>query len=143
MPLQTTQITQSAIQQSTPPAPQEAQEEEAILEGNAEITAEKQEQKPLYQATVDDVTESTVEKETQQQRDGNSMLNSKSTRSEIPRLCTTPASRDQAACLSNTLLSAYQHALNLACQHTIFQAWHGPLLGYIRCMEGMEATGQG
>ena len=55
-------------------------------------------QKPLYQATVEDDTE-----------DGNSMLANKSTLSTEARLCTTPAFRDPAACLSIALL---------ACQHT-------------------------
>ena len=124
-----------ATQHSTPPAPQEAYEEEANLKANAEITAEKQEQeprqRPLYQATVEDDTEH-----------GNSILDTKSILSSFSCLCTTSFSGDSAACLSD-VLSAYQHALNLACQHTMFQAWHGPLLGYIRCMEGMEATGEG
>ena len=102
------------------------------MEENAEITAEKQ--APLYQATVEDITESTT-------KHGNSMAVSKSTLSTFPRLCTTRSSRDSAACLSNALLSAYQHTLNLAYQHTMFPAL--TTFGYIEYSEGMEATGQG
>ena len=65
---------------------------------------------------------------------GNSMLTTKSTLSTIPRLCTTPTSRDSAARLTNALLSAYQHAMSLILASQ---------LGYIRCIEGMEATGEG
>ena len=112
--------------QSTSPAPKEEIKQllqQAIAEENAEITVEKQVQKPLYQATVEDDTE-----------DDNSMLDNKSTLSTKARLCTAPASRDPAACLSKALLFASQHALILTL------AYH---FGYIRCMEGMEATGEG
>ena len=126
----TQQITQLATQQSTPPAPQEAHKDEANDKENAEITAEKQ--APLYQATVEDITESTMESTT---KDDNSMAVSKSTLSTFPRLCTTRSSGDSAACLSNARL--------LACQYTMFLAWHGLLPGYIEYSEGMEATGQG
>ena len=118
-------------QHSTPPAPHEAPKEEANSEENTEITAEKKEQKPLYQATVEDDTESIIESTT---KHGNSMPVGKSTLSTIPRLCTTLSSGDQAARLTNALLSAYQHAMSLILASQ---------LGYIRCMEGMEATGEG
>ena len=123
-----------ATQQSTPPAPQEANDEE-----NADITAEEQEQEPRqqlpYQATVEnaeDDAESTEEKQTKHQY-GSSKLSSdkpdsKTALSTIPRLC------DPATRLIGALL-AYQHAMLLA--------WHDSQFGYIRCMEGMEATGQG
>ena len=131
----TQQITQLATQQLTPPAPQEARKEEdkqplqqAIVEENAEITAEKQ--APLYQATVEDITESITESTT---KDGNSMAVSKSTLSTFPRLCTTPTSRDLAACLSNALLFAFQHTGFL----------NTTIPGYIEYSEDMEATGQG
>ncbi|KAM0796465.1 hypothetical protein BDR22DRAFT_825090 [Usnea florida] len=54
-----------------------------------------------------------------------------------------PSLRDHACAYFSNALFAYQHALNLAGQHTMFLAWHGPLHGYIRYMEGMEATGRG
>ena len=101
------------------------------MEGNAEITAEKQEQEPLYQATVEDDTETTAKSTT---KHGNSMLATKSTLSTISRLCTTSFSGDSAACLSSAFLIATQHAMSLILTSQI---------GYIRCMEGMEATGQG
>ena len=126
-----------ATQQSTPPAPRDAPKEEANLEENAEITAEKQEQEPLqplYQATVEDDTETHVK----------STPDSPSTLSTIPRLCTIPTSGDSAARLSNAPFSAYQYALHLAYQHTlILGLMINTPLGYIRYMEGMEATGQG
>ena len=109
----------------TPPAPQEAHEEEANLEENTEITAEMQEQEslqPLYQATVEDDTETTAK----------TIPDSPSTLSTIPRLCTTRSSGDPAACFSIAFYD-YQHASILG--NTKF--------GYIRCMEGMEASGQG
>ena len=122
--------TQLATQQSTPPALQEAKKEKANDEENAEIIAEKQEQQPLYQATVEDITESITESTT---KDGNSMAVSKSTLSTIPRLCTTPTSRDSAACLSNALLFAFHHTGFL----------NTTIPGHIQHSEGMEATGQG
>lgn len=84
----------AATQYSTPPAPQEAQKEEdkqllqqAIVKGDTESTAEKQE--PLYQATVEDIAESTAEKETEQQHGssdpGSTKPDSSSTLSTIPR----------------------------------------------------------
>ena len=88
-------------QQSTPPTPQEAPKEQAISEEEAEITAEKQE--PLYQATVEDDPEHS-----------NSMLTKKSTLSSFSCLCTTPASRDPAACLSKAPLSAFISMVFLA-----------------------------
>ena len=122
-------------QQSTPPAPKEANDEE-----NADNTAEEQE--PLYQATVEDAeddAESIEEKQIEHQY-GSSKLSSDKpdneiTVSTIPRLCTTPTSKDSAACLTNALLSAHQHAILLA--------WHGFLHGYMDYTEGMEATRQG
>ncbi|KAM0800619.1 hypothetical protein BDR22DRAFT_241508 [Usnea florida] len=112
-----------ATQQSTPPAPQEARKEE-----------EETRPQLLYQATVEDDAESTEEKQTEHQY-GSSKLSSNKpdsqiTLSTILRLCTT--SEDSAASLSNALL--------LGCQHTTFLASH---FSYIRCMEGMEASGQG
>ena len=103
--------------------------QQAIVKEDAENTAEKQEQQPLYQATVEDITESTTESTT---KHGSSMADSKSTLSTIPRLCTARSSGDSAACLSNALL--------LACQHTMFL---NTLPGYIEHSEGIEATGQG
>ena len=134
------QATQKSTQQSTPPAPHEALKEQANLEENAEITAEMQEQEPLhqkeqlllYQATVEHNTE-TIAK---------SIPDSPSTLSTKIRLCTTPFSGDPAACLSNAPLSTYHYALNLTYQHAlILGLMFNTLLGYIRCMEGMEATG--
>ena len=119
VPLSALQATQ-ATQQSTPPtqpAPQEAQKEE--------------DKQPLYQATVEDDTEITAEKKTEQQH-GSSMPDSKSTLSSMPRLRATSASRDPAACLSAFFGFLPTSFFALA-----------SLLGYIRCMEGMEATGQG
>ena len=86
------------------------------MEKNAETTAEKQ--MPLYRASAEDVTESTIESTT---KHGSSMPDSKSTLFTIPRLCTTPFPGDPAVCLNNTLL---------ACQHTMFLAWNGLLPGY-------------
>ena len=123
-------------QHSTPPAPHEAPKEEANSEENTEITAEKQEQEPLYQATVEDDMECTT-------KHGNSMLTTKSTLSTIPRLCTIPASRDPAACLSNAFFT-HQHALNPAYQHAlILGLMLNTRFGYIEHSESMEATGQG
>ena len=131
---QTTQTTQHSTQQSTLPAPHEAPKEEANSEENAEITAEKQ--APVYQATVEDDMECTT-------KHGNSMLTTKSTLSTIPRLCTIPASRDPAACLSNAFFT-HQHALNPAYQHAlILGLMLNTRFGYIEHSESMEATGQG
>ena len=138
VPLQTTtpQATQQSTQEatdSTPPAPQEAKKEE--------------DKKPLYQATVEDVTESTAEKETEQQY-GSSKLSSdkpdsKTTLSTIPRLCTARSFGDPAVCLSNAFF-AYLNAPHLAYQHAlILGLMLTTPLGYIECTEGMEATGQG
>ena len=96
-------------EQSTPPAPQEAPKEE--------------DKKPLYQATVEDVTESTAETESQQQH-GSSKLSTDD----------TPISGDSAACLSNALFFATQHALILML-NTIF--------GHIQHSQSMEARGEG
>ena len=126
--LQAWQANHCSTQHSIPPAPQEAQKEETNDEENAEITAEKQAPRPLYQATVEDDIESTT-------KQGNSMPDNKSTLSSIPRLCTTPSSGDSAARLSTAPL--------LACQHAIFLAWHGLLPGCIEYSKGIEATGQG
>ena len=101
------------------------------MEENAEITAEQQEQQPLYQATVEDDTESTAEKQSQHQH-GSDKPDNMSTLPTIPRLCTSSFSGDPTACLSNAFLLAWQHATFLAFR-----------LSYIRCQEGMEATGQG
>ena len=146
-PLQATQATR----QSTPPAPQEAPKEQAkqplqqaITEQDTEITAEKQEQQPLYeeetrprpqplyQTTVEDDTETTAESTMH----GNSMAVNKSTLSTRSGLCTIPASRDPAACLSKALLFTSQQAAFLA-------VFLGPLLGYIRYSASMEASGEG
>ena len=123
-----------ATQQSTPPAPQEAKKEEA----QEEITAEEQEQEPRqhprYQATVEDAeedAESSEEKQTEQQY-GSSKLSSSKPDSKIA-LSAIPRVYDPAASLTNALLSAYQHAMNLV----------GTQFSYIRYMEGMEASGQG
>ena len=105
--------------QPTPPTPQEAQKE---------VEQEKDKQ-PLYQATVEDDTEITGEKKTEQQH-GSSMPDSKSTLSSMPRLRATSASRDPAACLSAFFGFLPTSFFALA-----------SLLGYIRCMEGMEAIG--
>ncbi|KAM0795455.1 hypothetical protein BDR22DRAFT_591499 [Usnea florida] len=117
--------------QSTLPAPQETKKEQAKEEENAEITAEKQEQGPrqqsLYQASVENDTESVT-------KHGNGMPDSKITLSTFLRLCTTRSSRDPATCLSKVLLCAYQHALILMLN---------TLPGHIEHTEGMEATGQG
>ena len=79
----------------------------------------------LYQATVEDDTE-----------DGNSMLANKSTLSSFSYLCTAPASRDPTACFSKALLSAHQQA-------SFLTTFLGPLLGYIRYLASMEASGEG
>ena len=107
---------------STPPTPQEAQKEEANNKANTKITTEKHEQQPLYQATVEDDTEH-----------GNSILNSKSTLSSFPYLCTAPASRDPAVYLSKALFASSLTSLFSSASR----------FGYIECMEGMEATGEG
>ena len=137
-----------ATRHSTPPAPQEAQEEkekekeqplqQAIIEEIVESSTEK-----LHQATMEDIVENTAEEGKIEQQHGsskprNSIPNSTSNPSTIPRLCTTPASRDPAACLSIALF-AYQHAL-------ILGLMVNTLPGSIQHSEGMEcmeATGQG
>ena len=84
---------------SAPPAPQETQKEE--------------DQQPLYQATVKDITESTTESTT------------KSIISAIPRLCTVRSSGDSATCLSLNTLLGYT------------------LSDYIEQSKDIEAIGQG
>ena len=100
---------------SAPFAPQETQKEEN--------------QQPLYQATVKDITESTTESTT------------KSTISAIPRLCTVQSSGDSAACLSNL---ACQH-INTLLDYTLldYTLLDYTLLDYIGHSKGLEATGQG
>ena len=105
-------------QHCTPPAPQEAQKE-----------VEQVKKIALHQATVEEDTEITVEKKTEQQH-GSTKPDSKSTLSSMPCLCTIRSSGDSAACLSMAY-SAY----------AAFLAWHGLLPGYIEYSEGMEATG--
>ena len=60
---QTTQL--ASTQQSTPPAPQQAQEEEAREHKqqplHTESSTEKQEPRPLQQATIEDIAESNAE----------------------------------------------------------------------------------
>ena len=132
----------AATQHSTPPAPQEAPKEEdkqllqrVIVKGDTESTAEKQE--PLYQATVEDIVESTAEKETEQQHGssdhGSTKPDSKSTLSTILCQWTTLFTGDPAACLSIALLSAYQHVSILALN---------TLPGCIEHSEGVEVTGR-
>ena len=138
---QSTQLaTLQTTQQSTPPAP-ERQSGQSIKKPVAQKEEEQEKEQPLHQATVEDITEdiaeSTAEKKIEQHNTATSKPDSDSTLSTIPRLCTTPVSRDPAAYLSNTLHLACQHAAFLACLR------HGFLPGYIEWIEGMEATGQG
>ena len=123
-------LQQQSTQHSTPPAPQEAQKE-----------VEQVKMQPLYQATVEDDTESTT-------KHGSSMPDSKSILSSMPCLCAARSSGDSAACLSNALLASFLTSffgdfLTSFFALASFLAWHGLLPGYIECMEGMEATGQG
>ena len=109
-------------QQSTPPAPQEAKKEEA--------------KQLLYQATVEDDTETTAESTMH----GNSMAVSKSMLSTKACLCTTPASRDPAACPSNLLASSFGSFFD-SFLASFSASRFG--FGYIEYKEGMEATGEG
>ena len=112
-------------QQSIPPAPQAKKEE--VKETRPQL---------LYQATVEDA-EDNAEKESKQQygssKHGSTKPDSKSTLSSMPCLCTTRSSGNSAAFLSKALRFATHHALTLV----------GTPLGYIRCSEGMEPTGEG
>ena len=125
-------------QQSTPPTPQEAPKEQAISEEETETTVEKQEQeplqKPLYQATVEDDTETTAESTMH----GNSILGNSSTVSTKPRLCTAPACRDPATYPSNSLTSSFGSFFG-----SFLTSFSASEFGYIRCTEGIEATGEG
>ena len=121
-PLPPLQQATQATQQSIPPAPQAKKEE-----------VKETRPQPLHQATVEDEAETTAESTT---KHDSSMLGNKSTLPASARLSTTPASRDPAACLSKALLFASEQASFLI-------AFLGPLLGYIRYSEGMEATGEG
>lgn len=91
---QSFQLATQSNQQSTPPTPQAAKKEE-----------EETRPKPLYQATVEDVPESTAGKETEHQhgssKPDSDKPDSKTTLSRIPRLCTTPSFG--AVCISNAL----------------------------------------
>ena len=111
--------------QPTPPAPQEAQKE-----------VEQVKKQPLHQATVEDDTESTMESTT---KHGSGMAVNTSTLSTIPRLCAARSSGNSAACPSNLLASSL--ASFFGDFLTSFFALTS--FGYIECMEGMEATGQG
>ena len=113
---------QHSTQRSNPPAPQEAQKE-----------VEQVKKQPLYKATVEDNTESTTESTTKQ---GSSIAVNKSTLSTIPRLHAARSSRNSAACPSNLVASFFGDFLT-----SFFGS--ASLLGYIECIEGIEATGQG
>ena len=121
---QSFQLATQSNQQSTPPTPQAAKKEE-----------EETRPKPLYQATVVHVPESTAGKETEHQhgssKPGSDKPERRITLSRIPRLCNTPSFG--AACLSNALSFAIQHSVILV----------DTLPGHIQHSEGMEATGQG
>ena len=131
-PLQPPQI-QPPPNQPTQPAPQEAQKEE-----------DQQPLQPLYQATVEDDTENTAESIT-----GSTIPDSKSTLSSMPCLCATRSPGDSAACFSNARLFARRASCLASFLTSLFGNYltsffgFASPLGYIRCMEGMEATGQG
>ena len=131
----TLQATLQVAQQSTPPA-SERQSAQSITKPIAQKEKE-QEPQSLHQATVEDIAESTAEKQIGQHDIVTSKPDNNSTLSTIPRPDDTPFSGDPAACLSNALLFACQHTAFLACLR------HGFLPGYIEWIEGMEATGQG
>lgn len=119
LPLQSTQY-------STPPTPQEAQKE-----------VEQVKKQLLYQATVEEDTESTTESTT---KHGSSIPDSKSTLPTIPRLCATRSSGDSAARLSNAAFLASFLASFFGDLLTSFFG-SASRFGYIECMEGMEVTG--
>ena len=132
---------QQDTQHSTPPTPQEAPKkqdkqllQQAITEVNTEINAEKQGPQPLHQATVEDNTED------DNTMHGNSVPVITSTLSTKPRLCSTPACRDPAACPTNLLAFSFGSFFGSTSFLTSFLASQ---LGYIRYMEGMEASGEG
>ena len=123
------EMEQQSTPQSTLPAPHEAQKEE-----------EKEKKQPLYQATVEDITETTAESNLEGVPGNTSLLPT------IPCLRTAPACRDPAAYPSAFLASFFGSSLAtfLASSFTsFFGNFLASLLGYIRCMEGIEATGQG
>ena len=112
------QSTQQATQQSIPPTPQKEEDKETRPQ-------------PLYQATVEDEeddAESTEEKQTEHQYGGSKLSSNK------------PDSKITHSTFSCHPAASFSNALLLICQHTTFLASQ---LSYIRCMEGMEATGQG
>ena len=83
---------------------------------------------------MEDIAESTAEKQVEQHDMAKSKPDNTSTLSTIPRLCTKLFSGDPTACLSIALF---------ACQLASFLVWHGLLPGYIEYSEGMKAIGQG
>ena len=132
-PLHSTQQATQATQQLNPPAPQVQQEQEQEQE---------QEQKPLYQATVEDA-EDDAENTAETTMHGNSMATgSKSHDSKqtfrkwaphtgfLTTFLATPLTFFFGSCLASS--SAFYLASFSASQ-----------FGYIRCMEEMEASGEG
>ena len=123
VPLRVQQATQ-ITQQSIPPAPQAQKEED-----EQQALVKETRPQPLYQATVEDDVESIAESAT-----GSKSHDSK-------QLCRkwTPHTGLLATFLATSFLASFGSFFGSA----PFLASHDPQFGYIRCMEEMEASGEG
>ena len=123
---QSTQQATQAIQQSIPPTPHDQKEEEKVN------------QEPLYQATVEDAEDDT-ETTPESTNHGNSMLTgSKSHDSKQLLRKWAPHTG-----LLATLLTTFLATSLTSFFGSYLASFSASQFGYIECMEGMEAAGEG